>query len=117
MLERRRSFRFEPTCAEEEQVTLEGDIATGVVGNLSREGICVIVLPDVDFAVDQEVTVDYRGHVAQAVVRNITHDAIRIKTAAGGRRLGRRTLRGRWFCADRCLVRHRRAPAVRRGLS
>jgi hypothetical protein len=78
LAERRQGYRFEPSTPDEELVELNGRVTEGVVSNLSEDGICIVVLADVEFGIDQQVTVDYRGHVAQAIVRNVTHDSMTV---------------------------------------
>jgi hypothetical protein len=75
MIERRRHFRFEPTDGDDLAV-VEGALPAGVVSNYSEGGICIVLHAGLELQVGQEVTVDYRGYVARAVVRNLTQDSM-----------------------------------------
>ena len=73
MIEQRNTVRFEP-LGDEEEVGIES--YEGVVSNVSEGGICVIVTRDIELEVGQQVVVNYLGHSAQALVRNITYDML-----------------------------------------
>ena len=76
MVERRRHFRFQPGAGDDEIAVVENRRPAGIVSNYSEGGICIVMHAGPELHVGQVVGIDYRGHTAQAVVRNVTRDAM-----------------------------------------